>query len=92
MKFRDLIEHNVRTSWRDLDPSDLALGDVESAPNQGSRSPVPDLGVFDSPTLELSPDTSTVQTPGATARGLQPPAVLHMYERFIQAISGVGEK
>ncbi len=67
MRFRDLIEHNVKTKHPGFNKTKLrTLADEDDA----DAAPVVDLGVFGAPSLDPAADMSDATTPGATAAGL----------------------
>jgi hypothetical protein len=73
MRIRDLIEHNVKTKHSGFNRAKLRSLTGDDEDEEENEIPVLDLGVFDSPSLDPTPDTKDATTPGATATGLQAP-------------------
>lgn len=75
MRFRDLIEHSVKTKHQGFNKSKLrkAVADQNEDDEQEGEKPVVNFGVFDAPSLKPRAVTNNATTPGATAVGLQPP-------------------
>lgn len=90
MRFRDLIEHSVKTKHIGFNKTKLraAANDEVEDFEQNSETPAPHLGVFDASSLQSRPPGDG-RTPGATAVALQAPVMPVFEARFLQCLTEV---